>query len=431
MQDVDDRLRALDPFAGAPYEHADADAMVARVAAGRVPRRRSRRAAVMAPLAGVAAASLAVAGLLVTAGTAPTPDALTLLNGPTGPGSAGSALAFHGASPTSTTSVNGFSYPVVPKVSYEYEVGAPLSVAVPSEDAYEAVAPSKPRALLARWAAWLGVRGTVERTARGTSWRVGQGTTIATLRTSRASGLDEFTYASDAHRAGACSSRAYGTPVVSPAAFDGRLTGLLSALGLHYDLADPRLEATGTSCVRAVSVAEQLVVGGTLTDQSASAAYDASGRLVHASFPVFALGPATRYPLVSAAASADALVRSSDALDEAPGLKAEESWPTYRYWGPATFGTSDANQSAVVTRDLMTVELRTATLSLRAFETRGRGAWFVPVYELTGDGYSDLVRPDPITWSGTVLATSRAEVTLHGASAQSHVFDELPFQGEP
>jgi len=435
---IDDRIRALDPFAGAPYEHAAAAAMVERVTtAGRTRPLRRRLTVLVAPMTAVAAAGL-VTGLLVTAGTtAPSLSAIHLQGSIQHAMGAGNALGLNvnaqDASPIVDNGLLGATGMALPSAyapsssatsqsANLYLSTTQFATAAPALAAVRVVSPASPPGVLAASASPLQVAGVVRHVA-ASAWRLGTASDshgVAGLYRSP-SGLYDFVYA----RAGVATTSSpclrgspSGTVDTDRLAMGSATATLLAALGLRYELAAPTFEtswsrAGRTGCAGIRTLGEAILVHGVPTDQVVRASFDPAGRLVAASFPVFMLGGTASYPLVSPATAASALVRSSanfGALDEEGRPKGATS--------------AGAPSSAHGTLRGLIIELRSSSISLRAFTTTSGATWLLPVYTLSGDGYTDLAA-SPMVWSGDVLATAAPLVRIVGAPvSQARVFDE-------
>jgi hypothetical protein len=444
MSTLDDRIRALDPFAGAPYEHATANAMVERIttAAAARPRRRLR-SVLLAPMGAVAAAGLA-AGLLVTAGsTAPTLSAIHVAGvaqgvqssptpfGINGPGINGTeaggpiVLDQDWLGPSLGPLENGYTTASssVTESPNLYLAATQFSTAAPALAAVRVVGPTSPTGVLAAIASTLRVDGAVKHVA-ASAWRLGvvSGPHGAAGLYRSTSGLYEFAYVrgGGANASAPCSrGPATGAVDADRFAMGSTTSNLLASLGLHYELAAPTFQVRWSRAGRAgcdgiTTLREPILVDGVSTGQAVQTTFDPSGRLVAASFPVFMLGGTAPYPLVSPATAASTLVRSSPDLGVLERGHGKAATPT---------GSAPSSRTGGL-RDLLIVELRSSSIALRAFTTTSGATWLLPVYTLSGDGYTD-VAASPTAWSGDVLATAAPLVRIAGASVnQARVFDE-------
>ena len=437
MSNLDDRIRALDPFADAPYEHADAASMVERVTTAAPPRSRRRRALLLVPASAVAAAGLVAGGLLVTAGTAaPSLSALHVTEGgarhtvfapsPTALRLDGRQFTYM-ASRALSTDVQPLA-PIPSAYTYLYQLASPLPTATPQLSAYQVLTVANPAGALAASATTLRVKGVVTRVATST-WHLGTeagARGVATLFRSPSGLYDlQFLRPDVARRTSRCATGEIGAVDTDRFAMSASLASLLSSLGLHYQLAGPTFEtswsrAPGARCTGFVVLGATILVHGVVTDQLVQVAFDPTGRIAAASLPVFAVGRSAPYPLVSPATAAGAVVRSSATFGA----------PEHR---PGSAGTPTASQHAqgdVAGASLMVVELRTASIALRAFATSS-GTWFLPVYVLGGDGYTNGASSTTL-WSGNVVAAAAPLVRLTGvADTQSRVFDERTYTPIP
>ena len=428
MSHFDDRIRALDPFAGATYEHADAAAMVDRVTMAAPVRRRRRRLAVLAvPMTALAAAALAAGGLLATAGSPlPAASALHVVSRPQ-PLSLEKAAIFGTADVNGTQAQStawwsaanpGYALPGMPvfapdaRATYLYQLGAQLPTSSPTLPAVQALRPPDPARLLAESAPAFGLRGRVLRVDRATLVLRAEphvaGTGLATLLTPR-SGVDYLEYARGAVApTRRCAPEPSSTVDTDQSAMSATVAQLLDTLGLRYDLARPTYEtgwwrARHVACDGTVLRSATILVHGVATDQVVQAAFDPDGRLVAANLPVFTIGRATTYPLISPAVAAGALVQSTSNLG-----------------GLERHADGGVSTSTGLPNNLMIVELRTSSIGLRTFATTSGATWLLPVYALGGDGYAD-VAARPTSWHGDVLATATPLVRIVGRVGR--VFD--------
>jgi len=429
MSNLDDRIRSLDPFAGASYERADVDSMVERVTSAGPPRRHRRPLAVLVgPLTAVTVAGLAIGGALASSGTPAQVAAPLVLGHAATPARAigGDVYATNSRLSHLDLGVNGFgvSSSYAPAASPTttsgyavlYELGSPLPTARPTLDAYAAIPPAHPTATLAAAAAHLGVRGQFKQLA-ATAWTLAtvqnlQVASIAALGRRSAPDLFEFRYLRGdlARPTSACAAGARsGAPIdTRRVAMTVGLSGLLDAAGLHYELAAPSLRTHWSSspasrCSGTVIVTRGILVHGIATDLSVQAAFDPAGRLVAASFPVFRIGRAAAYPLVSAANAAGTLVESNHAAL----ATTQGDHRTAGYGAP---------------RGFVIVELRSSSVALSAFATTSGALWLVPVYALGGASYTvNSMVPTP--WRGDVVAASTPLVRIRGTKTnQARVF---------
>jgi hypothetical protein len=461
MSDIDDRLRALDPFANAPYEHTDTASMLERITQGAAPRRSRRRLAVrLGPIAVASAAGLAAIGVLVTAGTpavqlaalhvtgghvaagygtSAAPRPLQLTNGTAdrarwvtygalgalpmsfGEAQGGQALA----ATTWNTALTSTTLSLGPSFTYLYELGSLLPASAPPVDAFAAIAPKDPERVLSDGAARLGLSGALTRDAAGT-WQLGSEANprqvrIAALVRSKPSGLLTFRYLrGDVVRLTsrcATGSRS-GAADTDRLAMSSSLMGLLRSLGARYSIGDPTFTTAWSrsgraGCEGTALVTASVLVGDEPTDLSVQMAFDPTGSVAAAAAPVFTSGTGARYPLVSPARAAASLVASSigDADRSSAGA-------------PAVVPKgANATNDEWSTAHLMVVELHSPMVGLDAFATTSGTTWLLPVYAFTGDGYAQGAASQN-EWSGDVLAAAAPLVRVRGSvDNQAAVFD--------
>jgi hypothetical protein len=208
------------------------------------------------------------------------------------------------------------------------------------------------------------------------------------------SGLYEFTYATGDENSfsDACTPTSppnLGTVYANKPGMEASASTFLASLNLSYSLDAPTFNTgwpnpTYMGCGATELMSEQILVEGVSTDQSVSFSFNSTGQIVSAQTPVFSVGAQADYPLESQSDAANSLVQSN---------------PT----SPPTGA------------ELVTVKLKSALVSLNAFQVADGSTWFLPVYQFEGDGYSLNVRPDPLAWTGAVLAVGPPNVTVAAA----------------
>jgi hypothetical protein len=434
MNDVDDRLRALDPFAAARYEHADAAAMIERITSGHAPRRRRRLAAVLGPLAVASMAGLATVGLLVTAGSPAAQlqglsvaralavhpavfglalEPLRLFSFDEGASVVPASLSAPDAAQANSTATGYLAYgdPTTSPYTYLFALGSQLPASAPSLDAFLAAA-----------AAHLGFTGTVRADAPST-WQLGADVDphrvrIALLGRSSPSGLFEFRYVRGdlARPTSRCANGAEGGAAdTDRSTMATTLTGLLRSLGDRFQLGPPTYatawsHVSHAACAGTVDVTAPVMVGGVATNLAVQVEFDPSGTVLDASLPVFTVGTRAAYPLVSPARAAAALVASS--VDG-----------SYRSSAGLPLASRKAHFSVQWSSHLMVVELHTPTVGLDAFATTSGSTWLLPVYAFTGDGFAQRAAGQT-TWSGDVLAAAAPLVRVQGSrDNQAAIYD--------
>jgi hypothetical protein len=421
---TDARLRALDPVADDPYAHPDVPGMLARIveaAPGR-PRHRVHRPdlAAVGGLLATGLATIAIA-LAVTPAVAPVAGSLGLSIPATSAAPLSLSWSARDVShegPSKITSLKEYGDETKGSVADAlFAAGAPLSAASPVQRSYRAAAPGVPARALAALAVALGLRDA-RVTGHAGAWRaVAPGGAVATLVRDPATGLESLSL-QPAPAGCPLVDTSAGLVDADDAAMRASLGSLVVRLGLHFGLGEARIapswDAAGLRpCGPRSTVVEQVLLGGTPTDQVASATFSPTGALVAATIPVFTAGTATAFPLVSARAAAATLVRTTSAdVYVTPGV----------FYGT---NTRELAGTSTYARGVRTVLLRTATLTLRAFATPSGATWFVPVYSLTGDEYADVAADAPSPWSADVLAAASPAVRLLGATSnQAIILDE-------
>jgi hypothetical protein len=213
------------------------------------------------------------------------------------------------------------------------------------------------------------------------------------------SGLYEFTYGTGDQNpfSDACTPNSppnMGTVYANKEGMEASASTFLTSFGLNYSLVNPNFNTgwpnpTYSGCGATESMSEQILIDGVSTDQSVNFSFNSTGRIVSAQTPVFSIGTQASFPLDSQSVAASSLVQSNPA----------------------------ASPSGA---ELVTVKLKSAQVSLNAFQLADGSTWFLPVYQFEGDGYSQNVSPDPLAWAGAVLAVGPPDVTVAAASV-SHL----------
>ncbi len=356
MGDFDDRLAALDPAAGRPYEHQNLDALISKITAQprHAPRRFWRN--IELKIAGtLVAGSLVVAGTLaLVQGAAPSLPALALQN------LAGTKFAVAAQAPKAG--------PMQPYAEYVF-TGSALSSSAPRATSYRLTLPSVPAQEAGRLANIFGVDGTpVNTNGDGSDWLVKSASGAALDYEN--TGVPQWYYSSTSPPiAPATASSTPVNPLPSEAAVEADAERYLSQMGFSYAVSSPNFSTSTTSSLAAngttqvtsstEDVAFDVVVGGVATDQTVSFSVGENNVLAYASGPAFDVGTSYGYPLESPAAGVTQLNAAQK----------------------AKFSSSSGAASAPPVID---VALSGDSITLQTYELTNGTWWLLPVYHYQG-----------------------------------------------
>jgi len=377
MSDLDDRLTALDPAAGQPYQHRDLDALISRITAQpRVTTRRWWSNLELKLASFLVAGSLVAAGsLALVEGAAPTLPALALAQGR-------ATLA-----PTATKFATG---PVQFYEEIDFHASDGIPARAPSSPSYPVSVASRAAREAARIAAVFGDVGTPAND--GTSWTVRDASGASLDYES--GGVPQWYYSSSSPSvAPATASDTASGPVPSEATLASDVAHYLAALGFGYTIAEANF---GTSTVSATNasggpvsqstadVTYTVVVKGVSTDQSVSFTVDAHNTVLYASGPAFRVGAATSYPLRTPLSGVSALN--------------EQQRATY---ASASSTARPPEVSATLTSD---------TISLASYRLANGSLWLLPVYVYRGQVTNANGTVSSRTWSELAVDPTYAHV---------------------
>jgi hypothetical protein len=392
--DFDDRLAALDPAAGQPYEHAHLDALISRVTAQ--PRHTTRRLwrNMEVKIAGaLVAGSLIAAGTLaLVQGSAPTLPALALQN------VAGTKFAVAAQTPPAG--------PMQPYAEYHFS-GDLLSTNSPSSLSYRMSIPSDAAHEATRIATVFGVAGSpVHTNEDGGDWTV-TSTTGAALDY-ESTGVAQWYYSSTspAIAPATASSRAVN-PLPSEATVAADAQRYLAQIGFGYGVASPKFSTSTTSSVvpngtgqvtsSTEDVAYDVVVGGVATDQTVRFSVGKNNALAYASGPAFDIGTSYGYPLESPFA----------------GVAQLNAAQKSRF----SSGSSNPSSTAASAPPVTHVVLSGDAITLQTYELTDGSWWLLPVYHYQGASTGTSGVASSGTWEELAIDPSYVRVSSSATSA--------------
>lgn len=389
MSDFDDRLAALDPAAGQPYEHRNLDALISRITAE--PRHATRRLwrNIELKIAGtLIAGSLVAAGTLaLVQGAAPSLPALALQN------VAGTKFAVAAEAPKAG--------PMQPYALYDFS-GNALSTTAPSSPSYHLAIPDDGAREAAHIASVFDVVGTpVNTNGDGSDWTVKSNSGAALDYEN--TGVPQWYYSSTSPAiAPATASSTPVNPLPSEATVAADAQRFLTQIGFGYSVGSPSfststtssLSPDGTSQVTSSTedVAFDVVVGGVDTDQTVNFSVGENNVLAYASGPAFDVGTSYAYPLESPAAGVAQ-------LNAAQKSKVSGS-------------TSVASAPPVID-----VALSGDTVTFDTYELTDGTWWLLPVYHYQGAFTGTTSVASTGTWEQLAIDPTYLQINNSAASA--------------
>lgn len=406
MSDFEDRLAALDPVAGASYEHRDLDAMISRITAQPFTRNFGLWRKIELKLAGTL-----ITGALVTAGS------VALFQG----GAGLPVLAIQSAVGANAPKAFGTSASGAMQIyeRFNFTAGPGLTATTPTNPSFELQIPSSAASEAARVATVFGVTGSpVNSSGDATDWLVtsSSGSTLDYANV----GVPQWTY----NAAPSTNSSTSELPRQATLASD--VQRHLKQLGYGYTLSSPSFGTTtsssDTGAVNSTStedVSYTVDVAGISTDQSLRFSVDANNDVVSASGPAFSVGSATNYPLQSLAAGVGAL--NAEQQSRFPTTAPTTSTPST---SPSTGVNSGANDTTPTTPSgppVVNVTLDADALTLQTYQLTDGSLWLLPVYNYTGT----ITNTDGSTSNGTwnELAVDPRYVRVSGPGSSHGVIN--------
>ncbi len=392
MGDFDDRLAALDPAAGQPYQHRNLDALISKITAEprHTPRRLWRNIELKVAGTLIAGSLVAAATVALVQGAAPTLPTL--------------ALASVKGAQFSVSAEAPAAGPLQPYAEYNFS-GDALSTNAPSSLSYRLSLPRDGAKEASHIASVFGVEGSARSSSSAHSdWMVKSATGSALDYEN--SGVPQWYYSSTSPAiAPATKSSTPVNPLPSQATVAADVQRYLALLGFDYGVASPNFSTSTTSSV-AINGSSQVtsstedvtytvIIGGLSTDQTVSFSVGQDNVLAYASGPAFDVGPSYRYPL-------EAPVAGVAQLNAAQ--KAE-------------FATTGGGASATSGPPVLNVALNSDALSLGTYELTDGSWWFLPIFHYQGTFTGTSGVASTGTWNE--LAIEPSYVTLNPGVAST------------
>ncbi|MCU1364096.1 MAG: hypothetical protein JWM55_1924 [Acidimicrobiaceae bacterium] len=392
MSDVDDRLAALDPAAGQPYEHRNLDALISRITTE--PRRAARRLwrNIEIKIAGtlVVGSLIAASTIALVQGAAPTLPALAMQK------AAGTKFAVAAQAPEAG--------PMQPYAEYVFSGGLALSTRAPHSPSYRLAIPGDASQEAGHLAGVFGVDATpLNSNGDGSDWLVKSESGAAFDYEN--TGVPQWYFSSTSPAiAPAMSSSAPVNPLPSEATVAADAQRYLAQMGFSYGLSSPNFSTSTTSSVAAngtsqlTSSTEDVVfdvnVDGVATDQTVSFSVGEDNVLAHASGPAFHLDKSYGYPLESPAAG----VRQLNAAQK------------------TKFSSSNSVASPPPVID---VALSHDSITLQTYELTDATWWLLPVYRYRGaySGTSGVASTG--TWDQLAIDPTYVQINNTSTSAST------------
>jgi hypothetical protein len=401
VSDFEDRLVALDPAAGAFYQHRDLDAMISRITAQPVSRKLGLWRRIEFKLAGTL-----ITGALVTAGS------MALFQG----GAGLPVLAIQSAVGANAPKAFGTSASGTMQIyeKFNFTAGPVLSATTPTNLSFELQIPNSAASEAARVAAVFGVTGSpVNTSGNAIDWLVtsSSGSTLDYANV----GVPQWTYSA------APSTNSSTSDLPSQATLASDVQRYLKQLGYGYTLAAPSFGTTtssgDTGAVNSTStedVTYTVDVAGIGTDQSLSFSVDANNNVVSASGPAFSVGSTTNYPLQSLAAGVNAL--NAEQQSRFPTTA-----PTTSSSGTGTSsgvnpGATDTTPTTPSGPPVVNVILDADSLTLQTYQLTNGSLWLLPVYDYTGTITSADGSSSSATWNELAVDPNYVQVSGPGSS---------------
>lgn len=394
MSDFEDRLTALDPAAGQPYQYRDLDALITRITSQPVVAKSRRWQGIHLRISGtLLAGALVVAGAVALNGTSGLP-----------------VLALQSTTATHTPQrfAPASSSAMAIDETLHFTPGPELNATSPTSHSYELAVPASAAVETARLATIFDVTGTpVNTSGDGVDWSV-TNSSGATLDYAN-SGVPEWSYAA------ATSKLPTDAPVSdlpSQTTLASDVQRVVAKLGYGYTISSPNFATTTSSDSTTMSststrdVTYTVDVDGTNTDQTLSFSVDSNNDVVNASGPAFAVASTLNYPLESA-------VEGVDALNAAHANSLPSTSPLSST--PSTSPASSPTSSPVVQ-----ITLNNDSLALETYQLTNGSLWLLPEYEYQGEGTGLDGSPTSGTWYALALEPSYVHVSTNASGVTTH-----------
>jgi hypothetical protein len=380
MSDINDRLAALDPASGNPYQPRHLDEMISRI---------------IATPSGAARSTwwqrvqLRIAGALILGSLIGATTFVAVDNGTSLPVLAIQNLSQHrlAAAPFGNSDTMQLYEEIV------FAPGASLSTSSTSTSSYQLQIPAHGATEATRVASIFGVSGSPHEGSSDWTVTDPSGATLDYETT----GLPQWYYSSSTPAiapATASSSASVAMPSHATLAADAK--GYLAKLAYGYDVSSPDFSTSTTSTTASngtqssqsqEEVSYVVTVNGLATDQSVSFSVDSHNNLVYAQGPAFHVAAGTNYPLQSPANGVST-------------LNATER---------ATFPTSTgANAQGP---PIVHATLNSTSLSLATYQLKDGSTWLLPLYTYSGSVAQKSGATSSGTWSELALEPSYVQIS--------------------
>jgi hypothetical protein len=369
VSDFEDRLAALDPAAGQPYQHRDLDLLISRITSVTTPAKsrvwRNFQLKV---------ASTLVASALVTTG------AIAALQGSSGlPVLALQSTSGAASTPRAPSDFGpGASSAMEIYAKFDFSVGPGLSSTTPTSDSYQLFIPSSASSEGSRIAAIFGITGApVNSSDNSTDWTVtnASGSSLNYAN----SGVPEWSYSTNE------SSNSSLNELPSRVALENDVQSYLGKLGFGYSVSTPVFGTTTTtnnnstpSSSSTEDVTYSVDVDNVSTDQYVNFSVDAANQVVSASGPAFSVASTLNYPLQSFTSAVSALNAAQQS--KYPSASPIPNTST----GGVNSGSSTTTSTPPSGPPIVDVTLNSASLTLAAYQLTDGSMWLLPVYSFAG-----------------------------------------------
>jgi hypothetical protein len=368
VSDFEDRLAALDPAAGQPYQHRDLDSLISRITS--VTTSAKGRAWHNFQLK---IASTLVASALVTAG------AISALQGSGSlPMLALQSTSGAGSAPRASGAFSRASGAMEIYAKFDFSAGTALSTTTPTSASHQLLIPSNPSDETLRIAGIFGLTGSlVNASDASTDWTVSDasGTSLQYVN----SGVPEWTYSANASGSSSLSD------LPSRSTLEGDVESYLAKLGYGYSISSPSFgtttstnDSSSPTSTSTEDVTYSVDVDGVGTDQYLTFSVDAANDIVSASGPAFSVASTQNYPLQSYTSAVNALNAAQQSK-----FPTSSSTPESTTTGANPSGTNETT-TPPSGPPIVDVTLNAASITLETYELTDGSMWLLPVYVFTG-----------------------------------------------
>jgi len=405
VSDFEDRLAALDPTAGQPYEHQNLESMISRVTRqSTVTKSRVWRNFQLKMAGALGASALLTAGALTTFSS--------------GPGLAVLAISGSNNTPAPLSAKQTYSGAMEIYEVFNFSAGPGLSTATPSSPSYELQIPANGSSEAARLATIFGVSGTpVDTNGDGSDWTVtdASGGTLNYVNTS----VPEWYFSSTSTAAAASSDAASLSALPSNSSVDALAQSYVAKLGYGYGLSTPgfgsstsstlNTDGSTASALSTSDVSYSVLVDGISTSQQLNFSVNSNDHVVSASGPAFDVGAAQNYPLQSLQAGIAALNAAQQSR-----FPVASSLPT-------TGAGANAGASATTTTTpsgppTVNVTLDSYSLRYATYDLTDGSTWLLPVYRYAGNATNSDATTYKSSWDELAINPSYVSVSATSTS---------------